>query len=210
MPIHSALPSVQHLLVVVLFGLNASLVLQLCQLRSSLFIHNLLKLASHGAITLTNLSQHISLVHLLHHASLHHLVLVSLVLTLNLSLHVLALVLLHPLLLILQLLLKLDVLLSISVHVSQQVDAGLVFTVPLLLAGLPLFGVLLSDKPVDHLLVDLLVLALLKGKLLKLDCLSTVAHTFIILKLLESLLALKCRVQKLQISLFLRKFSLLS
>lgn len=119
MSVDSALPSVEHLLVVVLFGLNASLVLQLGQLRSSLFIHNLLKLASHGAVALTNLSQHISLVHLLHHARLNHLLLVGLVLALNFRLHVVALVVLHPVLLFLQLFLKFDVLLPICVNVSK-------------------------------------------------------------------------------------------
>lgn len=54
--VDSALPSVQHLLVVVLFGLDASLVFELSQLGGSLLVHNLLQFASHGAVTLTNLS----------------------------------------------------------------------------------------------------------------------------------------------------------
>jgi hypothetical protein len=97
--VDSALPGVKHLTVVVLFSLNASLVLQLSQFRRSLFVHHFLEIASHCAVPLANLSQHVSLVHLLHHASLDHLLLVSLVLAVNFRLHVVALVLLHPLLL---------------------------------------------------------------------------------------------------------------
>lgn len=210
MSVDSALPSVEHLLVVVLFGLNASLVFQLGQLRSSLLVHNLLEFASHGAVALANLSQHVGLVHLLHHASLYHLVLVGLVLALNFGFHVVALVLLHPLLLLLQLFLKFDVLLPICVDVSQQVNAGLVLTVPLLLTGFPLLGVLLSNESIDHLLVSLFVLALLLGELLQLNSLGTVAHAFVVLKLLKSLLALKGGVQKLQVSLLLGELSLFS
>lgn len=179
MPVHSALPSVQHLRVVVLFDLNATLVLQLRQLRRSLLVHQLLQLTSHGPVALTHLSQHIGLVHLLHHRSLDHLVLVGLVLPLDLSLHILALILFHPLLLALQLFLQLDLLLSVRVNIPQQVDAGLVLTVPLLLASFPLLSVLLGNQLVNHLLVSLLVLVLLLGKLLKLDRFSSVTHPLI-------------------------------
>ena len=86
----------------------------------------------------------------------------------------------------------------------------MVFTVPLLLAGLPLLGVFVGYKLVDHLLVGLLVKVHLRGKLLKLDRLGTVAHTFVILDLLKSLLAFEGRVQKLQVSLLFRELGLLS
>lgn len=119
MAVDSALPGVKHLTIVVLFRLNASLVLQLSQFRGSLLIHHFLKIASHRAVSLANLSQHVCLVHLLHHAGLYHLLLVGLVLAVNLRLHVVALVLLHPLLLSLELLLELDILLPICVHVSE-------------------------------------------------------------------------------------------
>ena len=189
MPVHSALPSVQHLRVVVLFDLNASLVLQLSQLSRSLLIHQLLKLASHRAVPFTHLSKHVGLVHLLHHARLDHLVLVGLVLTFNLRFHILPLIRLHPLLLAFEFLLQLDLLLSVRVNILQQVDACLVLTVPLLLASLPLLCVLLSHQLVNHLLVGLLVLALLLGELLQLDGLSTVTHSLIKLQLFECLLS---------------------
>jgi hypothetical protein len=86
--VNSALPSVQHLLVVVLFGLNASLVLEFGQLGGPLLVHHLLELAAHGAVALTNLSKDVSLVHLLHHACLNHLLIVSLVLAFDLLFHV--------------------------------------------------------------------------------------------------------------------------
>ncbi len=83
--------------------------------------------------------------HLLHHAGLDHLLLVSFVLPLDLLLHVLPLVLLHPLNLLLLLLFEFDVLLSVRIHIFKQINAGLVLAVPLLLTLLPLLCVLLRN-----------------------------------------------------------------
>jgi hypothetical protein len=142
-------------------------------------------------------------VHLLHHTSLYHLLLISLVLALDFLLHVLPFVLLHPLDLLLLLLLELDVLLPVRVHVLQQINAGLVLTVPLLLALLPLLCVFLSNELVDHAFVNHFVLGLLGCELLQLDCLGSVTHSFLVLQLLKCLLAFKGSVEQLQVPLLL-------
>ena len=208
--VDSALPSVQHLLVVVFFSLDASLVLELSQFGGSFLVHHLLQLASHGAVTLAHLAKHISLMHLLHHARLDHLLLVGLVLSFDLCLHVLALELLHPLGLLLELLLQFNVLLAVSIHILKQVNARLVLPVPLLLTGFPLLGVLFSYEFVNHLLVGLLVLSDLLRVLLELDCLGAVLHSLLILKLLQCLLVFEGRVEQLQVALLLRQLRLLT
>ena len=148
--------------------------------------------------------------HLLHHASLDHLLFVSLVLALNFLFHILALVLLHPLAFSLELFLQLNILLAISINILKKVDAGLIFTIPLLFTVLPLFSILLCNKFVNHLFIRLFVEFLFKSELLKFDGLNSVALAFLVFKLLDCLLALKSSIQQLQVALFFRKFCLLS
>lgn len=50
-----------------------------------------------------------------------------------------------------------DVLLTVLVDVLEEVDAGLVFTAPLLLASIPLLLVFILRQLVDHLFVSSLV-----------------------------------------------------
>ena len=185
MSVDGALPGVKHLRVVVLFGLDASLVFQFCQLGRSLLVHDFLQLAAHGAVSFAHLTQHICLMHLFRDASLDHLLLVGPVLALNFSFHVLALVLLHPLLFVLLLLLEFDVLFSVLVDILKQVDAGLVLAVPLFLTLLPLLGVFLRHQLVNHSLVGLFVGLLLRGVLLQFDGLPTVRHFFLVFNLLD-------------------------
>ena len=210
MSVDSALPGIKHLRVVVLFGLDASLVLQFCQLGRSLLVHDLLQLAAHGAVSLAHLAQHVSLVHLFGDARLNHLLLVGAILALNFCLHVLALVLFHPLLLILLFLFEFDVLLSVLVDVLEQVNAGLVFAVPLLLSLLPLLSVLLCHELVDHSLVGLFVGLLLRGILLQLDGFSSVRHFFLVFNLLDHSFSFNRSLQQLQITLLFGKLGLFS
>jgi hypothetical protein len=152
-PVNSALPGFEHVVVIVLLGLDAALVLKLSKLGSALLVHNLLQVAAHCAVALTNLSQNVGLVALLSKASLDHLILVGAVLALNLAFHVVALVLLHPVCLLLFNLVKMYFMLAGGVNILKKVDTGLVLTVPLLLAQLPLFRIFFHHKSVDHLLV---------------------------------------------------------
>ena len=201
MSIDGALPSVKHLLVVVLFGLDAPLVLQLSELSSSLFIHNLLKFPAHGSVAFPNLTEHICLVHLLCKTSFNHLLLIRSVLSLNLSLHVLTLVLLLPLFVLLFLLFKVNVLLSVLVDIFHQVNASLIFAVPLLLTVFPLFSILFFDKLVNHFLVGIFVSLNLSGIFLKLNCFSTMRHFFFVLDLFDCALSFKSSLQQLQVAL---------
>ena len=65
MTLNRVFPSSQHLIIVVLLDINASRVLNLGELSSTLLVHAILQIASHCAVTLTHLAQHISLVSLL-------------------------------------------------------------------------------------------------------------------------------------------------
>ena len=181
----SALPGVQHLCVVVLFGLDASLVLELRQLCRPLFVHNFLQLSSHSAVSLANLAQHVGLMHLLRKTCLNHLLFVGPILALNFGLHILTFVLFHPILLLPLLFLKLYVLLPILVDVLEQVDASLILAIPLSLPLLPLFGVFFWNKFVNHSFISFLVGLLLRGKLLKLDRLVAMGHSLLVLNLLD-------------------------
>jgi hypothetical protein len=152
-PINSALPGFEHVVVVVLLCLDAALVFKLSKLGSALLVHNLLQVTAHCAVALANLSKDVSLVALLSKASFDHLILVGAVLALNLAFHIVALVLLHPVGLLLLNLVKMYFVLAGRVNILEQVNAGLVLTVPLLFAQLPLFRILFLHKSVDHLFV---------------------------------------------------------
>lgn len=84
MPLNCALPSVEHLSVIALLNVNAPLVLNLCKLGGTLFVHAILQVASHRAITLAYLAEHISLMSLLFIGCLEGFILVSPVLSVNL------------------------------------------------------------------------------------------------------------------------------
>lgn len=55
MTLDCALPSVEHLIIVVLFDIDAPLVLDLGQLGGPLLIHAILQVSAHSAVALTHL-----------------------------------------------------------------------------------------------------------------------------------------------------------
>ena len=65
MSINRRLPGTEHLVVVVLFGCDASLVLDFGQFGGSFVVHALLEFAAHCPVALTDLAQNISLMSLL-------------------------------------------------------------------------------------------------------------------------------------------------
>jgi hypothetical protein len=209
-PVNSALPGFEHVVVVVLFGLDAALVLKLSKLGSTLLVHNFLQVAAHGAVALANLPQDVGLVTLLSKARLDHLVLEGAVLTLNFTFHVLALVILHPVGLGLLLLVLVYLLLARLKHILEQVGAGLVLTVPLLLAHIPLLGVLFADEVVKQLVVGLLVGKGLSSELLKFHSLGSVRGAGIVLDLFDSGFAGKTVVEQLEVALLFGKLGLLT
>ena len=82
--LNSALPSLQKLVIILLFVCDAALVLDLSKLGSTLLVHAVLKVATHRAIPLSDLSKDVSLVSLLVHGFLEGALLMHPVLTVNL------------------------------------------------------------------------------------------------------------------------------
>ena len=64
MSLNSVLPSVEHRGIIVLFHVDASLVLDLCEFGGTFFIHAVLEIAAHSAVSLADLTEDISLVRL--------------------------------------------------------------------------------------------------------------------------------------------------
>ena len=64
MSLNSVLPSVEHSGIIVLFHVNASLVLNLCEFGGTFFVHAVLEVAAHSAVSLANLAKNVSLVSL--------------------------------------------------------------------------------------------------------------------------------------------------
>ena len=64
MSLNCVLPSVEHSGIIVLFHVNASLVLNLCEFGGTFFVHAVLEVAAHSAVSLANLAKNVSLVSL--------------------------------------------------------------------------------------------------------------------------------------------------
>ena len=60
----SVLPGLKEPVIILLLGANASLVLNLGELGGALFVHAVLKVATHGPVALSYLAKHISLMSL--------------------------------------------------------------------------------------------------------------------------------------------------
>ena len=61
---HCIFPGIEHLIVIVLFSTDASLVLDFSEFGGTLFIHAILEVAAHSAVSLANLAKNVSLVSL--------------------------------------------------------------------------------------------------------------------------------------------------
>ena len=64
MSLNSVFPSVEHSGIIVLFHVNASLVLDLGEFGGTFLIHAVLEVATHSAVSFTDLTEDISLVSL--------------------------------------------------------------------------------------------------------------------------------------------------
>ena len=201
MSIDRRLPGAEHLVVVVLFGSDASLVLDFGQFGGSFVVHAILEFAAHCPVALTDLAQNISLMGLLLVGDSEGLLLMRPVLPLHLSVDLLLIVLSEPLLLLLERLLQQNVLLTVLVDVLEQVDSRLVFTAPLLLSGVPLLIVLDLCQILNHLLVGRLVILSLVIVSLQVLYLASASQALLLLYLLDSSLALKSRLQEHLIAL---------
>ena len=201
MSINRRLPGAEHLVVVVLFGSNTSLVLDFGQFGGSFVVHALLELAAHCPVTLTDLAQNISLMSLLLVGDPEGVLLMRPVLSLHLSVDLHLIVLPEPLLLPLERLLEQNVLLTVLIDIFEQVDSRLVFTAPLLLSGVPLLIILDLCQILDHLLVGRLVILSLVIVSLQVLYLASASQALLLLYLLDSSLTLKGCLQEHLIAL---------
>ena len=78
------LPSLEHLVVILLFCADASLILDLGEFGGPLLVHAVLQVATHRAVSLAHLSQHVRLVRLFIQGDLHGTFLVGTVLAVDL------------------------------------------------------------------------------------------------------------------------------
>ena len=210
MTLNRVLPSSQHLIIVVLLDINASLVLNLGELSSTLLVHAVLQIASHCAVTLTHLAQHISLVSLLLVGDSECVLFVGSVLPLDIGIDILLVVLLKPGSFFFESRLEENVLLTVLVYVLEQVDASLVLTAPLLLTSIPLLLVFNLGQLFNHLLIRCLVGLSILVVLLELLNFPTASQSLFRLNLFDGSLAIKSRVEKNLIPVTLNLLSLLT
>ena len=233
--LYGAFPRTEQLGIIVLLGTDTPLVLNLSKLGSTLFIHAILEVTAHRAVTLADLAEHISLMRLALIGVLECALLMHTVEAVDLVVNLLLVVLLKPLSLLLHSLLEQDVLLAILVYVLHQVDASLVLTAPLGFPSVPLLLVLNSRQVIDQLLLlglvrlNILVVGLKDTDLLAagspLVCLhlfnsglslersiekSLIAVTISLLRLLAKLLLSSVVSDQLQVALAIQNETLLS
>jgi len=208
--LNRVLPSSQHLIIVVLLDINASRVLNLGELSSTLLVHAILQIASHCAVTLTHLAQHISLVSLLLVGDSECVLFVGSVLPVDIGIDILLVVLLKPGSFVLESRLEENVLLTVLVYVLEQVDASLVLTAPLLLTSIPLFLVFNLGQLFNVLLIRCLVGLSILVVLLELLNFPTASQSLFCLNLFDGSLATKSCVEKNLIPVTVDLLSLLT
>ena len=157
--VDTGLPLAEHGSVLFLVLIDFSLILQLGQLSSSLFVHFFLKVSSLDSVLLVHLLQNIHLVILsiclfLCSSSLELSVLLS-----NGSFNLILLILFEPFHFFLLLLLQKDVLFSRLINVFQQVNPGLLFSLPLGLSHLVLSLCLLLDELINQFFICFFIIS---------------------------------------------------
>lgn len=111
------LPGLEHLVIICLFTLDASLVLDLGEFGSTFIVHAILEVTAHGAVSLTYLTKNISLMRLFIERIGQSLLLMSFVHRFYLSFNDLLIVSFQPCSLLSQLLLQQDIPLTVLIHV---------------------------------------------------------------------------------------------
>ena len=157
--VDTGLPLAEHGSVLFLVLIDFSLILQLGQLSSSLFVHFFLKVSSLDSVLLVHLLQNIHLVILsiclfLCSSSLELSVLLS-----NGSFNLILLILFEPFHFFLLLLLQKDVLFSRLINVFQQVNPGLLFSLPLGFSHLVLSLCLLLDELINQFFICFFIIS---------------------------------------------------
>lgn len=157
--VDTGFPLAEHGSVLFLVLIDFSLILQLGQLSSSLFVHFFLKVSSLDSVLLVHLLQNIHLVILsiclfLRSSSLELSVLLS-----NGSFNLILLILFEPFHFFLLLLLQKDVLFSRLINVFQQVNPGLLFSLPLGLSHFVLSLCLLLDELINEFFICFFIIS---------------------------------------------------
>lgn len=203
-------PGLQQVVIISLFTLDASLVLDLGQFGGSLLVHAILQITAHRPISLAHLTKHIGLMSLLVEGFLEGTLLMSLVLSLNVAVNHILVILFEPEGFFLQCLLQQDVLLAVLVHVLEQVDSGLVLTAPLLLAGVPLLLVFVLSELINVALVGHLVALHVVVMLLQFLDFRAAGKSLLHLDLLDRLFALESGIKENLVSIAVQLSGLLS
>lgn len=204
------LPGLQQVVIISLFTLDASLVLDLGQLGGALLVHAILQITAHRAISLAHLTKHISLMGLLVKGFLESALLMGRVLPLDVAVDHILVILFEPEGFFLHCLLQQDVLLAVLVHVLQQVDSGLVLTAPLLLTGVPLLLVFVLSKLINVSLISLLVILHVVVMLLQLLDFRAASQSLLHLDLLDGLFTLDSGLEEHLVSIAVQVSGLLS
>lgn len=200
--VDGVLPSLKHFLVGLFFISNTFLVFDLGKLGGSLVVHLSLEVSADLSVTLTDLSEDVSLVGLLvhgDHGSCGH---EGLVLTGDFSLNVGLVVSLQPVGLIFHLLLEFDVSFTVLVDILEEVNTSLVFTSPLNLTSVPLFLVFVSNKAFNHLLVFLFVVLSCLIERLESHDLFTSGESFLLFEVLDGFLSFEGSLEHVLIAGF--------
>lgn len=117
MALHRVLPGLEHLVIILLFRTDSSLVLNFGELCGTFLVHAVLEIATHSAVTLTHLAKNIGLVRLLVERIRQGLLLVRSVLSINFLVDLSLFVVPEPVSLLLELLLEEDIGFTVLVNI---------------------------------------------------------------------------------------------
>lgn len=193
----------EHSGVLCLVCIYLALVLELGQLGSTLLVHFLLQVLSLDAVLLVHLLEDVHLMVLASLSLLGGSRLVLSILLSNCRLDLVLLVLLEPLGLLLSRLLQQNILLARLIHILEQVDLGLLLSLPLSLAHLILSLSLLLHASINGSLVGSLVTLRLLVVLLQLNDLLSLLLSFHFLEFLQCPLARQVGSEQLLVSVLL-------
>jgi len=196
MTLNSTLPGLQQLVIIVLLGTDTPLVLDFSKLGSALFIHAILQVTAHRAVSLSYLAEHIPLVSFALEGVFERTFFMHTVKAINFIVDLTFFVRLKPFSLFLKGLLQQNVSFTILIDVLHQVDTSLIFTTPLLLSGIPLLVVFNCSKIINNLFFCLLVRLNVLVVNLKSANFFAASISFICFPLLDGALFAKCYLKQ--------------
>ena len=154
---HCVFPGLKHFAIILLLNSNASSILDFGELGGALFVHAVLKVSTHGAISFANLTKDVSLMRFLLVGSFESMLFMSTILSIDVGVDGGFVVVTEPILFFLHGLLEEDILLTVLIDVLEKVDTSLVLTAPLLLTSVPLVFVFFLSQLFYHALMSILI-----------------------------------------------------